>query len=153
MNQPTKYTELILNFLDSEEKNMAMIGWVEELPDLEQPDVFREIAAILRDRHEKTGDKDGLKLVHLIENGIDQFEEDILDEKLDKALFMMQFDKVEINEEQILTFLIEARKLLIKSFQSNPEDSKELRKLAIKAIKVEKDCGLYTPANRVKMFY
>ena len=152
MNQPTKYTELILNFLESEENYTAMIEWVEELPDLEQSAVFREIAAILRDRHEKTGDKDCLKLAHLIENGIDQFEEDILDEKLDKALFMMQFDNVEINEEQVLPFLIEARKLLIKCFLSNPEDSKELRKIALKAIKVERNCGIYDPANWKKIF-
>ena len=48
----------------SEEKHISIIEWVEELPDLEQPDVFREIAVIWRERYEKTGDKECLKKSH-----------------------------------------------------------------------------------------
>lgn len=57
----------------------------------------------------------------------------------------MQFDKVEINEKQVPSFLIEARNILNEYFLSNPEDSKELRKLTLKEIKVEKKCVIYDP--------
>jgi hypothetical protein len=74
---------------------------------------------------------------------MDQFEEDILDEKVDKALFVMQFDKVEINEEQVPSFLIEARHILNKYFLLNTVGNKELRELTLKKNKVEKKYVIY----------
>jgi len=147
MNKQSKYTEELLRFLENEENYPEMIEWIEDLPELDQPDVFREMEAIFKERHLKTGEQDWLDKANLIASGIDDFEEEILDNKLDKALFMMQFDNVEFNLEQAPLFLIGARKVIIKIILSNPENIKEMWKLAKKIIKLEKESGIYDPAN------
>jgi hypothetical protein len=151
MNKPSKYTEELLHFLQNEENYPEMIDWIEEQPELDQPDILREMQAIFKERHLKTGEQDWLDKANFIANGIDDFEEEILDNKLDKALFMMQFDNIEINPEQAPLFLIEARKVIIKVILSNPEDIKEMWKLAKKIIKLEKKSGSYDPANWIEI--
>ena len=64
------------------------------------------------ERYEKTGEKDYLTKVHTIEKVIDQYEEEIRDKKLHKAMFMMQFNNVELNAEHIQLFFIDDRKKL-----------------------------------------
>jgi hypothetical protein len=152
MNKTTIYREQILYYLNRNEDYRAMLVWIEEQPDLDQPDIFRELTAILKDRHEKTGEKEWLDKANIIEEGLEQFEEDILDEKLDKALFMMQFDNVEFTPEKVHLFFLEARKIIIKGIISDPEDNKELWNLARKIIKVKKNSGTYDPANWIKIF-
>jgi len=101
-----------LYYLDRNEDYRAMLVWIEDYPDLDQPDIFRELTTILKERYEKTGEKDWLEKAHTIEKGIDQYEEEILDKKLHKALFMMQFDNVELDAEHIELFFIANRKKL-----------------------------------------
>jgi hypothetical protein len=147
MNGNTLYTEHLLYYLDKDEDYTNMMDWVKEQPDLDQPDILRELTAIMKERHEKTGEKDWLEKANMIEEGIDQFEEETLDDKLHKALFMMQFDNVDFDPEKVALFLIAAREGIIKSILSNPENNKELWDLANKIIKTEKSSGLYDPAN------
>lgn len=151
MNKPSKYTEELLHFLENEENYPEMIDWIEDQPELDQPDILREMEAIFKDRHLKTGEKDWLDKANFIANGIDDFEEEILDKKLDIALLMMQFDKVELETEKVILFLIEARKGIIKTILSNPENIKEVKKLAQLAIKLEKETGIYDPANWIEI--
>lgn len=147
MNKPSKYTQELLHFLEDEENYPEMIDWIEEQPELDQPDILREMQAIFKDRYLKTGEKDWLDKANFIANGIDDFEDEILDQKLDKALFMMQFDKVEFDAEKLESFLIKARIGIIKNILCYPENIKELKKIALLAIKIEKDTGFYDPSN------
>ena len=151
MNKPSKYTEELLHFLEDEENYPEMIDWIEEQPELDQPDILREMQAIFKDRYLKTGEKDWLDKANFIANGIDDFEDEILDQKLDKALFMMQFGKLELEPEKVILFLNEARIAIIKTILSNPENIKEVKKLAQLAIKFEKQTGIYDPANWIEI--
>ncbi len=149
MNKLTKYTEELLRFLENEEKYPKMIDWIEDQPELDQPDILREMEVIFKDRYLKTGEKDWLDKANFIANGIDDFEDEILDQKLDKALFMMQFDKIELETEKVILFLNKIRLDIIKAILSNPENIREVKKLAKLAIKFEKQTGIYDPANWV----
>ncbi len=151
MNKPSKYTEELLHFLENEENYPEMIDWIEDQPELDQPDILREMEAIFKDRYLKTGEKDWIDKANFIANGIPDFEEEILDKKLDIALLMMQFDKVELETDKVILFLIEARKGIIKTILSNPENIKEVKKLAKLAIKLEKETGIYDPANWIEI--
>lgn len=75
MNKPTKYTEELLRFLENEENYPEMIEWIEDLPELDQPDVLREMEAIFKDRHLKTGEQNWLHKANYIADGIGDFEE------------------------------------------------------------------------------
>jgi hypothetical protein len=103
--------------------------------------------AIFKDRYLKTGEKDWLDKANFIANGIDDFEDEILDQKLDKALFMMQFGELELELEQAIWFLNKIRIDIIKAILSNPENIREVKKVAKLAIKFEKQTGIYDPDN------
>ena len=151
MNIPSKYTVQLLQFLESEENYPAMLEWIEDLPELDQPGVFREMQAFYKERYLKTGEQDWLDKANFIANGIDDFEEEILDNKLDKALFMMQFDNVEFEAEKVELFLIQSREAVIKIILSNPVNRKEMMKIAQQIIKLEKESGIYDPANWIEI--
>jgi hypothetical protein len=147
MNKPSKYTEELLHFLENEENYPEMIDWIEDQPELDQPDILREIQAIFKERYLKTGEKDWLEKANFIANGIDDFEEEILDQKLDKALFMMQFGQLELEPEKVIWFLNKIRIDIINAILSNPKNIRDVKKVARLAIKFEKQTGIYDPAN------
>jgi hypothetical protein len=152
MNKNSIYREQLLYYLNRDENYDAMIDWVEEQPDLDQPDIFRELTAILKERHQKTGEKDWFEKAILFEGIIDQFEEEILDSKLAENLFITEFEKVGVDPEQLKLFFIAAREAIIENVLASPEDNKELWFLARKAIKAEKESGLYDPVNWSAIF-
>jgi hypothetical protein len=152
MNKNSIYREQLSYYLDRDEDYNAMLVWIEEQHDLDQPDILRELAALLRERFDKTGQEGWLKKAETIEKGVDQFEEDILDKKLHKALLMMQFEKVESDAEQADLFLRTARETIIKNILSNPENNNKLWEVAHKIIKVEIQLGAYDPATWSAIF-
>lgn len=147
MNKPSKYTEKLLYFLYREDEQEAMLDWIEELPELDQPDVLRLLTSLLQERGENTGEQEWIEISNQLAEKIDDFEEEILDNKLDKELFIMQFENTEFDLDKIESFLIKTREDIIEKMGSNPENYKELRKLAKLAINTEKSFGVYDPAN------
>lgn len=152
MNGNTLYTKHLLYYLDKDEDYTNMMDWITEQPDLDQPDILRELTAMMKERHEKTGEKDWLEKANIIDEGIDQFEEETLDIKLAENLFITELEKVELDKEQVVLFLNVAREALIENILSNPENNKELWDLVHKTIKAEKSSGLYDPANWSAIF-
>lgn len=146
MDKVTFYREQLLYFLDREDPE-AMLDWIEELPDLDQPDVFRLMATLLQERSRNTGEQEWIELSNQVAEKIDEFEEEILDYKLYKELFLLQFENTEFDLNKIEFFLIKTREDIIEKMASNPDNYNELRKLAKLAINTEKSFGLYDPAN------
>jgi hypothetical protein len=66
MNKKSKYREQLLYYLDKDEDYADMLDWVTEQPDLDQPDILKELTAIMKERHEKTGEKDWLEKANMI---------------------------------------------------------------------------------------
>ena len=147
MDKATFYKEKLLYFLDREEEQEAMLDWIDDLPELEQPDVLRLLTTLLQERGENTGDKQWIELSNQIAENIDKYEDEILDKKLDLELLIMQFEGVEFDLEKIELFLIKIREDIFEKMGSNPENYKEIRKLAQLAIDTEKSFGLYDSSN------
>lgn len=145
-NRSNSNREQLLNYLDSNEM-AAMIDWINDQPDLDQPDILRELKGLLIEQHEKTGEKDWLEIAEILECNIDSYEESILDEKLHKQMFLLEFDKIDFDLEKWTMFLTFIRENVINIIISDSENNKEIWKLAEKVIKAEKDSGLYDPNN------
>lgn len=64
----------------------------------------------------------------------------------------MQFDNVAFETEKVKLFLIEARKSIHETILSNPKNIKEVMKLALLSIKLEKETGIYDQANWSAIF-
>ena len=147
MDKATFYREKLLYFLDREEEQEAMLDWIDELPELEQPDVLRLLTTLLQERGENSGEKEWIEISNQLAENIDKYEDEILDKKLDFELLIMQFEGVEFDLEKIELFLIKIRENNLEKMGSNPENYKEIRKLAQLAIDTEKSFGLYDPSN------
>jgi hypothetical protein len=147
MNRTTIYREELLCFLDRDEDFSNMQEWINSQPEFNQPDIYRELQAIFKELYEKTGEKDWIEKAKQIADNIDAFEDVLLDEKLAKALFRIELEKIEFDPEKASEFLALIREPIIKSIISNTEDNKEMREIAQKAIESEKKLGIYDPAN------
>lgn len=100
MNRTSIYREELLYFLDRDEDFSNMQEWINSQPELDQPDIYRELQAIFKEFYEKTGEKDWLEKALQIENNIEDFEDVLLDEKLAKALFRIELEKIEFDPEK-----------------------------------------------------
>ena len=147
MDKATFYREKLLYFLDREDEQEAMLDWIDELPELEQPDVLRLLTTLLQERGENSGEKEWIEISNQLAENIDKYEDEILDKKLDFELLIMQFEGVEFDLEKIELFLIKIREDIFEKMGSNQENYKEIRKLAQLAIDTEKSFGLYDPSN------
>ena len=147
MDKAIFYREKLLYFLDREEEQEAMLDWIDELPELEQPDVLRLLTTLLQERGENSGEKEWIEISNQLAENIDKYEDEILDKKLDFELLIIQFEGVEFDLEKIELFLIKIREDIFEKMGSNPENYKEIRKLAQLAIDTEKSFGLYDPSN------
>ena len=151
MNRNTIYREKLLYFLDRDEDFSGMQEWIDLHPELNQPDIYRELQAIFKEFYEKTGEKDWLEKALQIENNIEDFEDVLLDEKLAKALFRIELEKIEFDPEKASEFLALIREPIIKSIISNTEDNNEMKEIAQRAIETEKILGIYDPANWIEI--
>ena len=104
MDKATFYREKLLYFLDREEEQEAMLDWIDELPELEQPDVLRLLTTLLQERGENSGEKEWIEISNQLAENIDKYEDEILDKKLDFELLIIQFEGVEFDLEKIELF-------------------------------------------------
>ena len=143
------YREQLMYFIDRDQDFLAMINWIEKQPVLEQPNICRELKVILEELHEKTGEDHWLEHANMIAEGVDDFEDEILAEKLDKALFMTEISKINFDEKKVVLFLTKAREMLIEAFLkcTYEEEKEELLDIVFKAIAAEKESNLYKDEN------
>ena len=151
MNKNSSHKEQLLYFLNRDEDFSGMQEWINLQPELNQPDIYRELQAIFKEFYEKTGEKNWLEKALQIENNIEDFEDVLLDEKLANALFLMELEKMELDSEKLAEFLALVREPIIKSIISKPENINEVKKVAKYAIKLEKQIGIYDPANWIEI--
>ena len=144
-----KYRDQLMYFVDRDLDFPALFNWIEKQPDLEQPDIGRELKVILEELHEKTGEEHWLEHANMIAEGVVDFEDEILAEKLDKALFMTEISKINFDEKKVVLFLTKAREMLIEAFLkcTYEEEKEELLDIVLKAIAAEKESDLYQPEN------
>lgn len=153
MTNTSKYRKTLLQFLDIDTDIKNIMNWIESQPDLEQPDILRELRSIFLEKHEKTGETHWLNFAKHIEDGVDEFEEEILDEKLHKNLICGElenaFKDVELTLENVTAFASFSRETLIKKFLTEPEQktNKKFWDAVRLAIKFEKKAGIYEEVN------
>ena len=145
MKYKSNYTEKLVSYIESDTDYEELLTWIQTQPDMEQPEILRELQTLFMEKHEKTGEKDWLCKANMIADGIDEFEEHTVSIKLAKNLFITQLHDVELDDAKIKAFLTVTRTTLIKAILRNKEEQTEIWDLVHKAIKAEKESGLYDP--------
>ncbi len=146
-----KYREKIMEILsknDIDDSKDALSDWLETIPLLEQPDILREFAGLLKE----VADKNGINLedIHSEENFnsiVEELEETILDEKLFEAKLSMAQDEEEIERIEREHFRVVARRYLMDRIVNDEEDAEDMLKVTKEVIRVEKECGRFDPQN------
>jgi hypothetical protein len=136
--------ELILSENDDE-----MINWILSQPDLEQPDIFRELKELVEEIAAEQGD-DVNEVVEGFESfgeHINKFEDSILEEKLATE----QLEMAEEQQQKLMDDMDEringVRRYVIECIVTDAPNAKEMRELARQMIQLEKDAGTYDPEN------
>lgn len=142
-----KYREKLLKFIDSDDESDLLTDWIVTQPDLEQPDILRELVMLFDERYEKTGEKFWLEKKLYVEKNIDEFEESILDDKLAQNLLITSINELDLDMEKVNSSIIKIREYIIICVTIKAENTKEMIELAKKVISFEQTNGTYEPAN------
>jgi hypothetical protein len=140
-----------MSFLEGNEPEGNLFGWIETQPELDQPDILRELKFVLDENFDTKPGLDRNKMMAILDEKIQTFEEAILSRKLHKSLFMMETEEKITDEETFKYFLDYTRQEIITRIVSVPENQ-ENWSFVHKVIQIEKDSGFYNPDNWKAIF-
>lgn len=140
-----KYKEILLDLLinGSEED---LIAFIESQPLLDQPEVMRELKAIVEELEDETGIVEP-GLTKEIEAFADRYEEAVLDEKLAEQMYLIEKEKADKYMDEMFETVEGMREYVIECIVTNAPNAKEMRELAKLIIKFEKDADVFDPEN------
>jgi hypothetical protein len=142
-----KYRQKLLKFIDSDDESDRLVDWIVTQPDLEQPDILRELVTLFQERYEKTGEEFWLEKKLFVEKNISEFEESILDDKLAQNLLITSINELDLDMDKVNSSIIKIREYIIVCVTINAENKEEMIELAKKVIAFEHTNGTYDPAN------
>lgn len=143
-----KYREKLLELIFDDNDN-AIIVWLEAQPILEQPDILRELKALSEEMSEENGD-DIYEMVEgfdKFDQGINLYEEAILDEKLAEANLVMAQQDLDKKMQEIDEAVIGVREYVMDCIVNNEYNADAMRELAEKIMQSEKDNDIFDPKN------
>lgn len=141
-----QYREKLMEFLNINNAEAA-INWIAQQPFLEQPDILRVFKQIMAEKFEQAGLTDQLKELDELDIKTDAFEDAILDEQLALLNYEMATEEIEKNKKEMLQAAEGMRAYALECILTNASNAAEMRELAKKIIKFEKDAGVYNPEN------
>ena len=146
MSRILKFKEKIISYLGENEQDADLMSWMNAQPELDRPDILRALNALLLENFDIKPDLDREEVLAIVDEKIQEFEESILDKKLNESLFIMEMEERITDEETFGYYLDFTRQEVITRIVSNPENQ-ENWDLAHKIIQMEKDLGIYNPDN------
>ena len=149
-----KYREKILElFLIEDLEDNSFIEWLESMPLIEQPDIFREFEIIVKELSKEAGlnIEEDLPQIKNFQSNINNYEEAILDEKLAEANLIMAQEALDKTLEEVDEVTDEIRNYIIDCIVNNEHNAKAMQVIADRLIDSEKANGIYNPANWIRI--
>lgn len=122
------------------------MGWINAQPELDQPSILRARTSLMIENSNVKPDLNREEVLATIDQKIQEFEESILEKKLDESLFKMELEARITDEETFEYYLDFTRQEIVTRIVSDPENHENWG-LANKVIQMEKDSGFYNPDN------
>ncbi|WP_432670734.1 hypothetical protein [Flavobacterium sp. SM2513] len=141
----TKYTDKIVALLDEEISFETFENWYTMLDFLEQPDILRELKAIIEERYDVN--KTTFAASKIFENEINAFEDLILTHKLSKEMRAIEKENTKTQKQKLMEDLVRLRIQTIFLFTNKKAPIALLIETAKKLIATEKLCGIHDPEN------
>ena len=146
MSRILKFKEKIISYLGENEQDADLMSWMNAQPELDRPDILRALNALLLENFDIKPDLDREEVLAIVDEKIQEFEESILDKKLNESLFIMEMEERITDEETFGYYLDFTRQEVITRIVSNPVNQ-ENWDIAHKIIQMEKDLEIYNPDN------
>ena len=141
----TKYTNKIVALLDEEISLETFENWYAMCDFLEQPDILRELKAIIEERYGV--DKATFAASKILENEINTFEDLILTHKLSKEMLAIEKENTKTQKQKLMEDLVRLRVQTIFLFTNKKAPITLLIATAKKLIATEQQVGIYEPEN------
>ena len=141
----TEYRNKIVALLDEEMSFEAFENWYTMLDFLEQPDILRELKAIIEERYGV--DKATFAASKILENEINTFEDLILTHKLSKEMLAIEKENTKTQKQKLIEDLLRLRVQTIFLFTNKKAPITLLIATAKKLIATEQQVGIYEPEN------
>ena len=141
----TKYTDKIVALLDEEISLETFENWYAMCDFLEQPDILRELKAIIEERYGV--DKATFAASKILENEINTFEDLILTHKLSKEMLAIEKENTKTQKQKLIEDLLRLRVQTIFLFTNKKAPIALLITTAKKLIATEQQVGIYDPEN------
>ena len=141
----TEYSDKIIALLDEEMSFEAFENWYAKLDILEQPDILRELKAIIEEHYGV--DKTTFASSKILENEINVFEDLILTHKLSKEMLAIEKENTKTQKQKLMEDLVRLRVQTIFLFTNKKAPITLLIATAKKLIATEQQVGIYEPEN------
>ena len=141
----TKYTDKIIALLNDDISFEAFEKWYSMRDFLEQPDILRELKAIIEERYGV--DKATFAASKILENEINTFEDLILTHKLSKEMLAIEKENTKTQKQKLIEDLLRLRVQTIFLFTNKKAPIALLIATAKKLIATEKLLEMHDPEN------
>ncbi len=143
-----KYREKLLELIFDDDDD-SMIHWILSQPIINQPDIFRELKLISEEAAAANGDdiNEAIPTFHTFDSAIDKYENEILDEKLAEAQYVIALDEQEKAFAEMDEALIGIRRYLMDCIINNEPNAEATLEAVKKMIASEKENEIFNPDN------
>ena len=143
-----KYREKLIDLIFEDDEN-AIINWIESMPLLEQPDIFREFDTLVRELAAAEGRniEEEFPDFSLLTEFVDHYEDKILDEKLAEANLVMAQQELDKEMLEVDEAVSGVREYVMDCIVNNDDNADAMRELAAKMIQSEKENDIFDPNN------
>lgn len=145
-----KYREELIKFLENGDLDKIM-DWMGTKPSLDHTDIFRELQQIFWEIYDETGNPDILKQIQYYETFIPAYEENVLNQKLAEANYVMAVQEQEKVMQRIIEATVGIRRYIMDCIINQEDNAEEMKELAQKMMASEKESGIYDENNWIEI--
>jgi hypothetical protein len=145
-----KYREKLLEFIfDDDLGDEALMDWIQSMPLLDQPDIFREFQALVTELAAEEGMNltDDVPEMKNFSAFIDNYEDKILDEKLAEANLVMAQQDLDKSIREMDEAVDGVRNYVMDCIVNNEPNADAMRELAEKMMQSEKEHDMFDAEN------
>ena len=141
----TQFTQKIADYLDNKISEPQFHKWYDQQPEIERPDILRELKATIDDRFDVP---ERMRAVSKeVYSEIDRYEDLILTSKLSNEMLSIEKGNVVSALDKLVHDLHSLRATTLYLLKNTDGDVTNIKKTAKKLMDAEKELNIYNPEN------
>ena len=143
-----KYRQKLLELIFDDNDN-AMTDWITAQPIIDHADIFRELKTITEEAAAENSDNINDIITNFDKFGdkIDEYEDQVLDEKLAEANYVIALEEQEKVFAEMDEKIVGVRRYIMNCIINNEENAEAMLEMAKKLIQSEIDNNLFVREN------